>query len=163
MHAKRWNHSFHYQKINKYKWKYQGNIPVGKFPHPSVNFRGNLPTEIFPRYIPRDLPWEKKLKQSKKKWWHVIFYQRNYRWNFFVGNSVGKSVDKLWTLFIMSITKGIIDGIFRRYFPESSRIVHLPIALLIVVIYGQNHWRTENASVLFGGFLKKFNWFKIFI
>ena len=39
-----------------------------------VNFRGILPTEIFPRYIPRELPWEKKLKQSKKKWWRVIFY-----------------------------------------------------------------------------------------
>jgi hypothetical protein len=34
---------------------------------PSVNFRGILPTELFPRYIPRELPWEKKLKQSKKK------------------------------------------------------------------------------------------------
>jgi len=32
----------------------------------SVNFRGILPTEIFPRYIPRELQWEKKLKQSKK-------------------------------------------------------------------------------------------------
>jgi hypothetical protein len=32
----------------------------------SVNFRGILPTEIFPRYIPRELPWEKNLKQSKK-------------------------------------------------------------------------------------------------
>jgi len=33
----------------------------------SVNFRGILPTEIFPRYIPTELPWEKNLKQSKKK------------------------------------------------------------------------------------------------
>ena len=32
-----------------------------------VNFRGILPTEIFPRYIPTELPWEKNLKQSKKK------------------------------------------------------------------------------------------------
>jgi hypothetical protein len=32
----------------------------------SVTFRGILPTEIFPRYIPRELQWEKKLKQSKK-------------------------------------------------------------------------------------------------
>ena len=32
----------------------------------SVNFRGILPTEIFPRYISRELQWEKKLKQSKK-------------------------------------------------------------------------------------------------
>jgi hypothetical protein len=50
--------------------------------------------------------------------------------------SVGKSVGKLWTLFIMSITKGITDGIFRRYFPESSKTVHFPIVLLIVVLYG---------------------------
>ena len=33
----------------------------------SVNFRGILPTEIFPRYIPTELPWKKNLKQSKKK------------------------------------------------------------------------------------------------
>jgi hypothetical protein len=26
---------------------------------PSVNFRGILSTKIFPRYIPRELPWEK--------------------------------------------------------------------------------------------------------
>jgi len=32
----------------------------------SVNFREILLTVIFPRYIPRELPWEKKLKQSKK-------------------------------------------------------------------------------------------------
>ena len=70
--------------------------------------------------------------------------------------SVGiNSVGKLWTLFIISITKGIIDGIFRRYFPESSRTVHFPIALLIVVLYEQNHRRIEKSSVLFGGFLKK--------
>jgi hypothetical protein len=55
----------------------------------------------------------------------------------------------------MSITKGIANGIFRRYFPESSRTVHFPIALLIVVLYGQNHQRIEKSLVLFGGFLKK--------
>jgi len=49
----------------------------------SVNFRGILPTEIFPRYIPRELPWEKKLKQSKKKMMTCHFYQRNYQRNKF--------------------------------------------------------------------------------
>jgi len=37
----------------------------GKFS--SVNFRGILPTEIFPRYIPRELQWEKKIKTKQKK------------------------------------------------------------------------------------------------
>ena len=114
----------------------------------SVNFRGILPTEIFPPYILRELPWEKKLKQSKKKWWRVIFTNRIPSVNLLV---------KIWTLFIMSITKGITDEIVRRYFTESSRTVHFPIALLIVVLYGQNHRRIEKSSVLFGGFLKKFN------
>jgi len=68
-----------------------------------------------------------------------------------------KFVGKLWTLFIMSIIKGITDGIFCRYSPESSRIVHLLIALLIVILYGQNHRRIEKSSVLFDGFMKKFN------
>jgi hypothetical protein len=47
------------------------------------------------------------------------FCQRNYRRNFPSVNSLGNSIGKLWTLFIMSITKGITDGIFLRYFPES--------------------------------------------
>jgi len=115
---------------------------------PSVNFRGILPTEIFPRYIPRELPWGKKIKTKQKKMM-CHFYQRNYRRNISVG--------KLWTLFIMSITKGITDGNFRRYFPENSRTIHFPIALLIVVLYRQNYRRIEKSSVLFDGFLKKFN------
>jgi hypothetical protein len=57
----------------------------------------------------------------------------------------------------MSITKGITDGIFRQYFPKNSKTVHFPIALLIVVLYEQNHRRIEKLLVLFGGFLKKFN------
>jgi hypothetical protein len=32
-----------------------------------VNFRGILPTEIFSRYILRELPWEKKIKTKQKK------------------------------------------------------------------------------------------------
>jgi hypothetical protein len=85
----------------------------------SVNFRGILPMEIFPQYIPTELPWEKNLKQSKKKKMTCYFYQRNYRRNIPLVNSLGNFIGKLWILFIMSITKGITDGIFRRYFPES--------------------------------------------
>jgi hypothetical protein len=88
-----------------------------------------------------------KIKTKQKKWWRVNFTYGIY--------SVGKFIGKLWTLFIISITKGITDGIFHRYFPESSRIIHFPIALLIVVLYGQNHRRIEKSSVLFGGFFKK--------
>jgi hypothetical protein len=33
----------------------------------SVHFREILPTEIFLRYIPTELPWENNIKQSKKK------------------------------------------------------------------------------------------------
>jgi len=46
---------------------------------PSVKSRGILPTEIFPRYIPRELPWEKKIKTKQKKIMTCHFYQRNYR------------------------------------------------------------------------------------
>ena len=96
-----------------------GNIE-GIFP--SVNFRGILPTEIFPRYIPRELPWEKKLKQSKKKWWRVIFTNGITDETNSVGDSVGKFAGKLWTLFIMSSTKGITDRKFRRYCPDSKSL-----------------------------------------
>jgi len=106
----------HYQKIDKYKQKYQGN------------YRG------------------KKIKTKQKKYsLDVIFTDEIY------------SVGKLRTLFIMSITKGITDEMFCRYFSESSKTVHFSIALLIVVLYGQNHQRIEKLSVLFGGFLKKIN------
>jgi hypothetical protein len=112
----------------------------------SVNCRWILPTEIFSRYLSRELQWKKKLKQKKKKWWHAIFTNKIY--------SIGKIVGKLWTLFIMSITKGITDRNFHRYFTESSRTIHFPIALLIIVFYRQNHRRIEKSSMLFGGFLK---------
>jgi hypothetical protein len=39
----------------------------------------------------------------------------------------------------MLITKGITDGTFRRYFTESSKTIRFPIALLITVLYRQNH------------------------
>jgi len=55
----------------------------------------------------------------------------------------------------MSIIKGITDEIVRQYFPESFRTIHFSIAMLIVVLYGQNHQRIAKSSVLFGGFLKK--------
>jgi len=69
-------------------------------------------------------------------------------------NFVGKIVGKLWTLFIMSITKGITDRKFCRYFTESSGTIHFPIALLITALYKQNHWRIEKSLVLFDGFLQ---------
>jgi hypothetical protein len=55
----------------------------------------------------------------------------------------------------MSITKGITNKQFRRYFPESSRTVHFLIALLITIPYRQNHRQIEKSSELFGGFLEK--------
>ena len=76
-----------------------------------------------------------------------------YQWNYRRNKSVSKIIGKPLTLFIMSIIKGIINGKFCRYFPESSGIVHFPIALLIIVLYRQNHRRIEKSSVLFGNFL----------
>jgi uncharacterized phage-associated protein len=52
----------------------------------SVNFREILPTE---------LPWEKILKQSKKKKMTCHFYQRNYRRNIPSVKSLGDFVGKL--------------------------------------------------------------------
>jgi hypothetical protein len=70
--------------------------------------------------------------------------------------SVNLSIN-LFTLFIISITKGITDEQNSSVFSRELRIVHFPIALLIVVLYGQNHRWNEKLSVLFGSFLKKFN------
>jgi hypothetical protein len=128
--------TFHYKKIDKYKQKYRKNISL-------VNCWRILPMKIFPRYLLRELQWKKKFKTKQKK---------ND-----VGNSVSKIIDKLSILFIMWITKGIIDGTFRRYFTESSETIHFPIALLITVLYKQNHRRIEKLSVLFDDFLKNLN------
>jgi hypothetical protein len=93
------------------------------------------------------------IKTKQKKWQRAIFTN---------GITDGiNSVGKLWTLFIMSITKGITNEKFHRYFPESSGTVHFSIVLLITVLYRQNHWWIEKSSVFFGGFLKIFNYIKI--
>jgi len=95
----------------------------------SVNFRGILPTEIFPRYIPTELPWKKNLKQSKKKRWRVIFTD--------------------------GIPDGHTDGIFRRKIPSvncehcsSWQLQRESPTEFSVGIFQR---------VLFGCFLKKFN------
>jgi len=56
-------HIIHYQKIDKYKRKYRGNISVGKFP--SVYTEG--------------ITVGKKIKTKQKKMMTCHFYQRNYR------------------------------------------------------------------------------------
>jgi hypothetical protein len=50
----------HYQKIDKYKQKYRGNISVGNFSRDFID--GNIPSV----YI-KGIKVGKKLKQSKKK------------------------------------------------------------------------------------------------
>ena len=54
----------------------------------------------------------------------------------------------------MSITKGVTDGKFRWYFPESSETIHITIALLITVLYRQNHRQIEKSSMFFDDFQK---------
>jgi hypothetical protein len=66
-------------------------------------------------------------------------------------------VGKLLTPFIMSITKGITNRKFRRCFPESSETVHFSIALLITVLYRQNHKRIEKSLLLFDRLMKIFD------
>jgi len=39
----------------------------------------------------------------------------------------------------MSITKGITNEIFRRYFPKNIGTVHFPNALLITILYKRNY------------------------
>ena len=94
----------HYQKIDKYKRKYRGNISVGKFPRDFTD--GNIPS-----IYTEGITVGKKIKTKQKK---------NDDVSFLPTDSVGKFVGKLWTLFIMLITKGITDGTFRQYFPESK-------------------------------------------
>jgi hypothetical protein len=144
-----WLFTLHYQKIDKYKRKYRKNISVGKFPR---DFTGENISSVYTEGITMG----KKLKQSKKKNDDVSFLPTELPTKLSVIPSVNLLV-KIWTLFIMSITKRITDEIVRRYFLESFKTVHFPIALLIVVLYGQDHRRIEKSSVLFGGFLKKFN------
>jgi len=132
-------------EIDKYKLKYRENISVGIFLRDFTD--GNIPS-----VYTEGITVRKKIKTKQKN--NVSFLPMEFIPSV---KSVGKFVGKLWTMFIMSITKGITDETFRRYFPESSRIVHFSIALLISVLYEQNHQRIEKSSVLFGDFQKKFN------
>jgi len=54
----------------------------------------------------------------------------------------------------MSVIKKITNEKFRWYFSKSSKTIHFRIAMLIIVLYRQNHRRIENLSMLFGGFLE---------
>jgi hypothetical protein len=127
----------HYQKIDKYKQKYRDNIFVGKLPTDFTDWN------ILSVFI-EGITMKTKLKQTKKKTMTYYFYQQN------------KFVGKPWTLFIMSITKGITNEKFCRYFSESSGTVHFLITLLITVLYRQNHRRIEKSSMLFDNFLRFF-------
>ena len=94
----------YYQKINKYKWKYRRNIFVGKFSR-------NFTDENIPSVYTDGITVGKKFKTKQKKEDDMSFLPTELPTEYSVG--------KLWTLFIMSITKRITDGIFRPYFPES--------------------------------------------
>jgi hypothetical protein len=73
----------HYQKIDKYKRKYRGNIFVGKFPRDFTN--GNIPS-----VYTDGITVGKKLKTKQKKKMTCHFYQRNSRRNFPSLNYLGK-------------------------------------------------------------------------
>ena len=105
--------NLHYQKIDKNKRKYRRNISIGKFPRDFTD--GNIPS-----VYTEGITVGKKIKTKQKKWWRVIFTNGITDGTNSVGDSIGKFVGKLWTLFFMLITKGITDGQFRRYFPESK-------------------------------------------
>jgi hypothetical protein len=100
--------------------------------NPNLMGPGKLPTDFtninIPSVFTEGITVAKKIIKTTQK-------KKIYS----VGNSVSKIVGKLSTLFIMSITKGIIDGTFRQYFTESYRTIHFTIALLITVLYRQNH------------------------
>jgi len=120
------------KKINK-KTK-STRVTIRKLINTNRNTDENIPS-VFTEGITVG----KKIK-TKQKNDNVSFLPTELPMEFILlVKSFGKSVGKLWILFIMSIIKGITDGIFHRYFPESSRTVHFPVALLIVVLYGQNH------------------------
>jgi hypothetical protein len=60
----------HYQKINKYKQKYRGNISVGKFSRDFID--GNIPSV----YI-KGITVGKKIKTKQKKMMTCYFFRRN--------------------------------------------------------------------------------------
>jgi len=120
----------HYQKIDKYKQKYRENISVGKFPRDFTD--GNI-LSIYTEGITVG----KKLKQNKKNN-DVSFLPTKFIPS--VNSSVNCehcSLCQLQRESPMEFSVGIFQ--FRRYFSESSRTIHFLIALLIVVLYGQNH------------------------
>jgi hypothetical protein len=141
-----WNHN---QKIDKYKRKYRENIFVGKFSR-------DFTDRNIPSVYTEGITVGKKIK-TKQKNDDVSFLLTELPTEFIpsVIPLVNPSINPLVNCEHCSITKRITNENFRRYFSESSRTVYFPIALLIVVLYGQNHLWIEKSSMLFGGFLKK--------
>ena len=74
---------FHFQKIDKYKRKYQGNISVGKFPRDFTD--GNIPS-----VYTEGITVGKKIKTKQKKMMTCHFLPMELP-----TDPVGKSVGKL--------------------------------------------------------------------
>jgi len=69
-------YELHYQKIDKYKRKYRGNISVGKFPR-------DFTDGIIPSVYTEGITVGKKIKTKQKKMMTCHFYRRNYWRNLF--------------------------------------------------------------------------------
>jgi hypothetical protein len=95
----------------------------------SVNFRGILPTEIFLRYIPTELQWEKNLKQSKKK------------------DDVSFLPTELLTEFTLWKIPSVIQSVNCEHCSSCQLQKESPTEFSVGIFQ----------RVLFGGFLKKFN------
>jgi len=126
----------HWPVITRKLINTNGNIK-GIFP--LVNFREILPTEIFPQYIPRKLPWEKKLKQNKKN------------------DDVSFLPTELPTKQIPLVIPSVNLLVNCEHCSSCQVQRESPTENSVGIVQIVNHWRIEKSSVLFGGFLKKFN------
>jgi hypothetical protein len=139
-----------YQKTDKYKQKYWENIFVGKLP---INFTDKNVPSVFTEGI---TVGKTIIKTKQKKWWSAIFTNGITDEIYFVSKFVGK----LWTLFIMSITKGITN---KKFCQIESRWYYLAVFWKILIklkfeikYYRRNHRWIEKSSVIFDGLWKFF-------
>jgi hypothetical protein len=95
-----WIQVIHYQKIDKYKRKYRGNISVGKFPRDFTD--GNIPT-----VYTEGITVGKKIKTNQKKNDDVSFLPVSYYYSSSSCSSTSSSTSSSSSssLYVKSIIK----------------------------------------------------------
>jgi len=145
---------FHYQKIDKYKRKYRGNIFVSKFLRDFTD--GNIPL-----VYTDGITVGKKFKTKQKKKDDVSFLPTKLPTEFTVGKFRRYTVNTVHHVnYKGNHRRNFLSVFFRECYLAVfwKNSINLKFSFKY---YRRNHRRIEKPSVIVGGFWKKFTKLKI--